>query len=413
MDNTAPSTSRGHYLLRLRSAPVWIATILATLTVFGPLSMDLYLPVLPSLADDLSTTVSAAQLTMTTCLFGLAFGQIIAGPLSDRYGRRRPLVAGLIIYTIASLLCALSPSIAALVAFRLVQGLAGGVGLVIAQAVGKDIYHGHKLTRYYSRIIVLSGLAAIVAPVIGGLIASIIDWRGFFVILTVVGVLVTAAVTAGFGETLPRDARLAGGMRQMAGHVGVLLRDRLFVGATISSSLTSAAYFAYLAGSPFVLENIYGMSPAQFALVFGANAAGFATFGFLAGRAAERWSERRVFVSGLVLMILGGAILTANVLTGLPLPLTLVALFLIAAGAATVSPPATTLALVDYPQYAGTAAAILGLARFAAGGIAAPFVGLAGPQSMVPMALVVLGTAITATVVYLRLVHPAPVRTEP
>ena len=187
------------------------------------------------------------------------------------------------------MLCAISPSIAALLAFRLLQGLAGGVGLVIAQAVGRDIYHCHKLTRYQGRIIVLSGLAAIVAPVIGGLLASILDWRGFFVILTIIGVVVTAAVVAGFDETLARRSRIAGGgMRKMSGNVGVLLGDRLFLGATVSSSLTSAAYFAYLAGSPFILQNIYGLLPGQFALVFGPNAAGFAPFGFLAGRAAER-----------------------------------------------------------------------------------------------------------------------------
>ena len=179
--------------------------ILAALTVFGPLSMDLYLPVLSNLATDLNTPTSAAQLTMTACLFGLAFGQLLAGPLSDRLGRRRPLIAGLLLYTAASLLCAVSTSIEALIAFRILQGLAGGVGLVIAQSAGRDIYEGTRLTRYYGRIIVLSGLAAIVAPVLGGLLASMMDWRGFFVLLTVVGILVTVVVLVGFGETLSPD----------------------------------------------------------------------------------------------------------------------------------------------------------------------------------------------------------------
>jgi len=392
---------------RLRSAPIWIAVVLATLTVFGPLSMDLYLPVLPNLASDLGTTASAAQLTMTACLFGLAFGQLFAGPLSDRYGRRAPLLAGLLLFTAASVLCAISTSITALVVFRLLQGLGGGVGLVIAQAVGRDIYDGPRLTRYYGRIVVLSGLAAIVAPVIGGLLASVIDWRGFFILLAVIGVIVSTAVTLGFAETLPRRGRIAGGFRAIWSPIGVLARDRLFVGATLSSSLTSAVYFAYLAGAPFVLQNIYGLSPTYYALIFGINAAGFAAFGFTAGRAAERWGERRVFAAGLLLLVTSGITLTLSIAVALPLPLTLAAFFLISSGAAAVSPPSTTLALVDYPQYAGTASAVLGLSRFAAGGVAAPIVGLAGSSSMVPLSIVVLAAAMLATAVYLVTVHPS------
>jgi DHA1 family bicyclomycin/chloramphenicol resistance-like MFS transporter len=398
-----PAPTRLH---RLRSAPAWIAVILATLTVFGPLSMDLYLPVLPNLADDLSTTTSAAQLTMTTCLLGLAFGQVLAGPLSDRYGRRGPMLVGLLVYTAASLLCALSPTIEFLVAFRLVQGLAGGVGLVIAQAAGRDIYTGSKLTRYYGRIVVLSGLAAIVAPIIGGLLATILAWRGFFVILTLIGVIVTAVVAVGFGETLPASRRVVGGLRTTWRHLRVLARDRLYVGATVSSSLTSASYFAYLAGAPFVLQEIYGLEPTQFAFVFAVNAAGFATFGFLAGRASERWGERRVFAGGLVLIATGGALLVVIWVAALPLVVTVAAFFLVAAGAAAVSPPSTTLALVDYPEYAGTASSILGVARFAAGAIAAPLVGLGGALTMGPLAVIVLGTALGASAVFAWLIGP-------
>lgn len=392
---------------RLRSASAWIAVILAALTVFGPLSMDLYLPVLPDLADDLRTTTSAAQLTMTTCLLGLAFGQVIVGPLSDRYGRRGLLLIGLLTYTAASVLCAVSISIELLVAFRLIQGLAGGVGLVIAQAAGRDIYTGSKLTRYYGRIVVLSGLAAIVAPVIGGLLAAIIDWRGFFVILTLIGVVVTVVVAVGFGETLPASRRVVGGLRMTWQHLRVLAFDRLYVGATLSSSLTSAAYFAYLAGAPFVLQDIYGLAPAQFALVFAVNAGGFAAFGFLAGRAAERWNERRVFAAGIGLITTGGVALVIIWLATLPLLATIAAFFLIAAGAAAVSPPSTTLALVDYPEYAGTASSILGLARFAAGAITAPLVGIGGASDMGPLAVIVLATAIAAAAVFAWLVVPS------
>lgn len=391
---------------RLRAAPAWIAAILAALTVFGPLSMDLYLPVLPSLAADLDALTSAAQLTMTACLFGLAFGQLLAGPLSDRLGRRTPLIAGLLLYTVASALCAISTSVEALIVFRLLQGLAGGVGLVIAQSAGRDIYDGPRLTRYYGRIVVLSGLAAIVAPVLGGFLAAVMDWRGFFVLLTVIGITVTGVVVVGFGETLRPGLRVTGGLRQTWTHLGVLARDRLFVGATLTSSLTSAAYFAYLAAAPFVLQEIYGLSPAQFALIFGLNAAAFAGCGFLSGRAAERTSERTVFLAGLIMLAGGGILLGWSLIAAPPLLLTVVAFLLVAGGAATVSPPSTTLALVDYPQYAGTASSILGLCRFAAGGLAAPLVGLAGPSTMQPLALTVLLTTALALIAFIWLVRP-------
>lgn len=392
-------------LNRLRSAPAWIAVILATLTVFGPLSMDLYLPVLPDLAADLHTPTSAAQLTMTACLFGLAFGQLLAGPLSDRLGRRGPLIAGLLLYTSTSLLCAVSTSVEALIAFRLLQGLAGGVGLVIAQSAGRDIYEGPRLTRYYGRIVVLSGLAAIVAPVLGGVLASLIDWRGFFVLLTAIGIVVTVVVVVGFGETLRPALRVVGGLRETWLHVGTLARDHLFVGATITSSLTSAAYFAYLAGAPFILQELYGLVPPQFALIFGLNAAGFAACGFLAGRASERWSERAVFFVGLLMITTGGVLLSVSLVTTPTLPAAIAAFFLVSGGAATVSPPSTTLALVKYPQYAGTASSILGLCRFAAGGLAAPLVGLAGASTMQPLAIVVLTTSGAAIAIYLWMVR--------
>ncbi|WP_144268126.1 multidrug effflux MFS transporter [Demequina sp. NBRC 110055] len=381
-----------------------MAVILGTLTVFGPLSMDLYLPVLPSLAIDLDGTASSAQLTMTACLIGLAAGQVIAGPMSDRFGRRTPLLVGLVIYTIASALCAISPTIEVLVVARFVQGLAGGVGLVIAQTVGRDIYDGARLTRYYARIIVISGLAAIAAPVVGGFLAEHLSWRGFFVILTAIGIIVTAAIAVSFPDSLPPDRRTSGGLRRVREQLGVLARDRLYVGATISSSLTSAAYFAYLAGAPFILQGIYGLAPSTFALVFGLNAAAFATAGFSAGRLAERVGDRAVFVVGLAIMIAGGGALLVTALGSPSLALTIFAFVLIAAGAAIVSPPATTLALVDYPHFAGTASSILGMTRFAAGAAAAPLAGILGPHTATPTATVALVTAAAGAAVFAVLI---------
>lgn len=382
-----------------------VPVILALLTVLGPASMDLYLPVLPALARDLGSSTSSAQLTMTTCLLGLALGQVLAGPVSDRYGRRRPLILGLVIFVIASALCAFSTSVAVLIALRLVQGLAGAVGLVIAQAAGRDIYEGRQLTRYYGRIVVLSGLAAIVAPVIGGPLATVLDWRGFFVVLAAIGGVVLLSVVFGFRETLPVGHRVSGGARSTGGHVRTLAGDRLFLGAMLASAFTSAAYFAYLAGASFVLQDIYALSPAAYSLVFGLNAAGFALFGFLGGRAAERWSERLALILGLGVIAVGAGGLLATALIHLPLPFAVVSFFAIAAGAAAVSPPATSLALADYPQFAGTASSILGVTRFAAGALTAPLVGLGGSMTMVPLGIVTVASTTLAATAYVWFVR--------
>ena len=173
---TAPTT-------RQQSVGRALAVVLSLLTVFGPISMDLYLPVLPALTDELRAATSMAQLTVTACLLGLALGQVVAGPLSDRFGRRRPLLIGVVVYVVTSLACAVSPTVEVLVVARFAQGLAGAVGIVISQAAGRDLYSGAPLLRYYARLTVLAGLAAIVGPVVGGGLAAVTDWRGIFVFL--------------------------------------------------------------------------------------------------------------------------------------------------------------------------------------------------------------------------------------
>ena len=221
-----------------------LGVVLAALTLLGPAAMDLYLPVLPTLARELAVPTSTAQLTMSMCLLGLAFGQVVAGPLSDRYGRRRPLIVGLVGFVAASLLCAVTDSSATLIVLRLAQGLTAATALVIAQAAGRDVYSGRSLTRYYGRIVVISGLAAIVAPVVGGQLAKVLDWRGFFVVLSVLGAVILVTVMLQFHETLPNGHRTTGGLKQSGGHLRRLLKDRWFFGAMSSSALIAGAYFA-------------------------------------------------------------------------------------------------------------------------------------------------------------------------
>jgi DHA1 family bicyclomycin/chloramphenicol resistance-like MFS transporter len=365
-----------------------LGTLLLVLTVFGPISMDLYLPALPSLTAELGAATSMAQLTVTACLIGLAAGQLITGPLSDRFGRRGPVLIGVTAYVIVSALCAASPTVEILIAARLVQGIAGGVGIVIAQAAGRDVYDGGRLIRFYGRLTVIGGFAAIVGPLIGGALTAVLDWRGLFLVLAAIGAVILAWVGFGFPETLPREGRTAAGFAVIGRDMRMLISDRRFVGAVIAQGFVYAALFAYLSGATYVLQGVYGLSPQGYALAFGLNSAGFMVCGYIAGRTSERRSVMGTLVAGLVVAGLGAVGLLVAGLTHVPLGVVIVSLFLLAAGTAITSPPSTTLALADYPQIAGTASSLLGAARFAFGGIAAPIVGIAGALNILPLGLV-------------------------
>ena len=395
------------------SAPALLAarllpSLLLLLTVFGPISMDLYLPALPALTRELGAATSVAQLTVTACLIGLAVGQLVAGPLSDRYGRRGILLIGIVAYIATSVLCAAAPTVSLLVAARAVQGLTGGVGIVIAQAAGRDVYSGGALIRFYGRLTVIGGFAAIVGPLLGGVLNAVADWRGLFLFLAAIGAAILVITLIVFRETLPHEHRTTGGFGRTLHDFRTLLTDRVFLGAVLNQGFLYAALFAYLAGATYVLQDIYGLSPLGYALAFGANSAGFMVFGYLAGVAAERWSVRGTLTAGIGVTALGALGLLAGGITPVPLWVILLSLFLLASGVAIASPPATTLALLEYPTIAGTASSLLGMVRFGFGGVAAPLVGIAGATSILPLGVVTVVATALAAVSFAVLVRPRP-----
>ena len=362
-----------------------LPALLLLLTVFGPISMDLYLPALPALTVELGAVTSVAQLTVTACLIGLAGGQLIAGPLSDRFGRRGILLIGIAAYIATSALCALSPSIEFLILARLAQGLAGGVGIVIATAAGRDIFSGRALVRFYGSLTVIGGFAAVVGPLLGGLLNAFTDWRGLFLFLAVIGAAILVVTLLVFGETLPAGRRTTGGFGQTLRDYRTLLTDPIFLGAVLNQGFLYAALFAYLAGSTYILQDSYGLSPQWYAAAFGLNSAGHMVFGYLGGRSAERWSIPGTLTIGVAMTALGAlAVLIAGI-APMPLWMVIVSLFALSSGVAMSAPPATTLAMADHPQMAGTASSLLGMVRFGFGGIAAPFVGVAGALSILPL----------------------------
>ncbi|MGC4954912.1 multidrug effflux MFS transporter [Actinomadura citrea] len=377
-----------------------LVLVLGALTAMAPLSIDMYLPALPRLSADLSTGAVQAQLTLTACVVGLAIGQAVAGPLSDRLGRRRPLLAGLAAYTAASLLCVAAPSVETLIALRLVQGAAGAAGIVIARAIVRDLYDGVAAARFFSVLMLVNGSAPILAPVLGGQFLRVVPWPGVFAVLAAIGVALFLGSLLGLAETLPPGRRETGGLRATAAVCRTLVRDRAFTGYGLAIGFSFAALFTYISGSPFVLQDIYGMSPQGFGIAFGVNSLGIVAAGQAGAALAGRVALTRLLAAGLAVVAAGGAVLVAAVLAGWGLGGVLSGLFLVASGQGLIGPNATALALAGRPpRMAGTASALLGVAQFALGGAAAPLAGVAGPGTAVPMAVTIAALAVLAAAV--------------
>ncbi|GAA0235035.1 multidrug effflux MFS transporter [Actinomadura nitritigenes] len=379
---------------------VALILVLGALSAMAPLSIDMYLPALPRVASDLSTGAVQAQLTLTACVAGLAVGQAVAGPLSDALGRRRPLLAGLAAYAVASLLCVAAPNVETLITLRVVQGAAGAAGIVIARAVVRDLYDGAAAARFFSSLMLVNGLAPILAPVIGGQLLRVMPWPGVFGVLTGIGVALLLATLAGLGETLPPERRETGGLRATARTFGALARDRSFTGPALALALAFAAMFTYISGSPFVLQDVYHLSPQAFSVAFGVNSLGIVAAGQVGGRLAGRVPLGRLMAAGLATVAAGGLLLLGAVLAGGGLPAVLPALFLVASGQGLIMPNATALALAGRPpRVTGSASALLGLSQFALGGAAGPLAGIAGPRTAVPMAVAIAVLSLLAAAV--------------
>ncbi|MCL6516806.1 multidrug effflux MFS transporter [Alicyclobacillus sp.] len=413
---------------------VWMAVVLGSLTALAPLSMDMYLPALPALVGDLRTQPSLVQLTLTACLLGMALGQLTGGPLSDARGRRMPLLVGLGVYVLASALCVAAPSIWALLLLRFVQGFAGATGIVIARAIARDHYTGHALTQFFALLMLVNGAAPVLAPIVGGQLLRVTSWRGVFVVLAGLGLLMWLAVAAGLPESLPRDRRLTGGLGKTVRVFGQLATDRLFMGYVLAQSLVYAGMFAYIGGSPFVLQRLFGVSPQGFSLIFAINSIGIITATQAAARQAYRFGERRVLLTGLSIASAGGTLLLLAVLAGatgaasaatsgaaagvgaagaaaglssaaqsVPLWTVLVPLFLSVASVGAVGTTSTSLALQTKGESAGSASAMIGTCQMILGSLAAPLTGLGGSMSALPMGLVIAVCDVGALAVFLVL----------
>ncbi|MEV4532756.1 multidrug effflux MFS transporter [Asanoa sp. NPDC049518] len=385
---------------------VRLVVVLGSLIAIGPLTIDMYLPALPSITDDLGTTSTAVQLTLTGTLAGLALGQLVIGPLADALGRRRPLLAGLALHVVASVLCVVAPSIAVLGTLRVVQGLGVAATSVVAMAVVRDLFSGSAFARLFSRLMLVMGLAPILAPTLGSAVLEAANWRGVFVVLAGFGVLLTLTALFALRETLPPERRRRGGMADTARTYGVLLRDRVFVGMVLVAGFAMAALFAYVAGSSFVFQDQYGLDERQFGIAFGAGAVGLITATQLNVRLLRRWTPQRVLVVAVAGGTAAGALLIVFAATGFGgLATLLAALWLVLFSGGLAMPNSAAVAMTRHGEAAGTAAALLGAVQFGTGAVAAPLVGVLGNDG-VAMATVVAGGMVAATLALVLVARP-------
>jgi len=371
--------------------------LLGGLTAFGPLSIDMYLPALPAIGRDLAASESLIQLTLTACLIGLAIGQVVAGPISDALGRRRPLLIGVAGYVLASLLCAVAPTAPILVSLRLLQGLAGAAGIVIARAIVRDLYTGSAAARYFSRLILIFGIAPILAPVLGAQIMRFTSWHGIFLALAVVTALLWLGAARALPETLPVERRRSGSLGDTVQTFRRLAADTRFLGYAVSGGLGFGAMFAYIAGSPFVLQGIYHVSPQTFSLIFGLNAVGFVITSQINGSLVGRIPPARLLTVGVTVTgVAGLALLAVILIGGLGLAVVLPPLFVLVSSIGFVVPNAVALALSRHPEAAGTGSALVGVIQSGIGAAGAPLVGIAGITTALPMAVVIATSGVGA-----------------
>ncbi|QPK50453.1 multidrug effflux MFS transporter [Streptomyces gardneri] len=421
MPESGQKTTQGHITESAPIAPagpvtaarrvgLLVTLVLGGLTALPPLSMDMYLPALPEVTGALHAPAATVQLTLTACLAGMALGQLVVGPMSDKWGRRRPLLAGMVVYVLATAVCALAPTAELLIGFRLLQGLAGAAGIVIARAVVRDLYDGVEMARFFSTLMLISGVAPIVAPLIGGQILRITDWRGVFYVLTVIGVLLTLVVWRFLGETLPPERRHEGGVGDALRTMRGLLADRVFAGYMLTGGLAFAALFAYISASPYVVQEIYGASPQTFSLLFGVNSIGLVVVGqingkLLVGRVsldkALGWGIGTILLASLALVLM-----TTGVFGEVGLVPVAAGLFVLMSAMGLALPNTNAQALMRTPHAAGSASALLGTSSFLIGAVASPLVGIAGEHTAVPMAVVQLTCAALSLACFLGLCRP-------
>ena len=398
-----PDSHPQHNQDRARLTSGLVATVVF-LTAIAPLATDMYVPAFPRVAGDLNGTATQVQLTLTTFFVGMALGQLVGGPVSDQRGRRRPLLAAVLVMTVASVVCALTPTIGVMMAARFVQGFAGGWAMVIGRAVIVDLATGARLVRVLNVIAGVGGIAPIVGPLLGAVILQLSHWRVSFWAVAALGVVMTVCVLVAVPETLPPGRRHGGGLQAFGRAGRQVLRNRRYVGYLVVSGSAMGALFAYVATSAFVLQSMNGMSPLGYSVDFAANAGGMTIAALAAARLAGRVATRKVILVGQVAALGSGiAMLVGALWFDTPLSVVIVSFFVLMTAQGLIGGNAGALASAEVPDHPGTGSALLGFVQWVAAGTIAPLAGLGGEHTAVPMAVLMIAGAVISMVGLLAL----------
>jgi MFS transporter, DHA1 family, multidrug resistance protein len=373
-----------------RQSTARLALLLGAFVAIGPLTIDMYLPALPTIRQELATTVSQVQLTLTGTLVGLALGQLLIGPLSDSWGRRRPLLVGTALHVVASLLVLVAPDVGVLGVLRVLQGVGCAATGVVALAMVRDLFAGRAAATMLSRLFLVMGVAPVLAPTIGGELLRFTSWRGVFAFLAAYGVALLALGVWGVRETLPPERRRAGGLHGTAGVYRSLLRDRSYVGLVLVAGLSMAALFTYVAGSSFVYQRQFGLDEQQFGLLFGAGAVWLIAATQLNPVLLRRWSAAQILVSATAAGTLAATVLVVTAASGGGVLAVAGGLWAVLFAAGLALPNAPALALAQNGDRAGAAAAMLGAVQFGVGAAVSPVVGLLGNDATAMGAVIAL-----------------------
>ena len=383
--------------------------VLGGLVALGPFTIDLYLPALPVLQQDFAVSEGTAQLTLSATILGFALGQLVVGPWSDKVGRRLPLILATALHIAACFTAVLAPDITWLMIARVLQGMGAAGGGVVAMAMVRDLFGGKPLVRMLSRMALVTGLAPILAPLIGSQLLLFVDWRGVFAFLVGYGILVILAVSFLVRETMPKERTDDSGSSTVLQRYRNVLTDRIFVGVAIIGGFSFAGLFAYLAASPFIFQEVYGLDAQQYGLLFAVNSLGIVIGTQVSARLIPRVGAQWVLAVTTSVQLLMAVAIILVVSAGLGLIAVLIPLWFFIAACGFGFPCVQVLALVNHGHEAGTAASLLGAVNFGLAGIISPIVGFVGTADAVPMAFVMASTAVVSIVSIWFIVRPRTV----
>ncbi|MDK4213773.1 multidrug effflux MFS transporter [Staphylococcus warneri] len=388
-----------------KQSPIFVI-ILGALTAIGALSIDMFLPGLPEIKNDFHTTTSNAQLTLSLFMIGLALGNLFAGPISDATGRKKPLWISMFIYTLASLGIVFVTNIEVMIALRFIQGVTGGAASVISRAIASDMYKGKELTKFLSLLMLVNGVAPVIAPAIGGIILSFAVWRMVFIILTIFGILMVIGSLTKVPESLQEDEKDSNGIKEMFKNFKHLLATPKFVLPMLIQGFSFIMLFTYISASPFIIQKIYGMSALQFSIMFAAIGITLIISSQLVSVLVDRIERRQLLKIVTYIQVLGVVIVAMTLLNHLSFWILVIGFIVLVAPVTAVASLGFSIAMDESTKGRGSASSLLGVVQFLLGGLMSSLVNVMGEHNVTPYVVIISITAVIMIIlqtIYTRL----------